>query len=183
MHMNRSTQRAIIFIGLLVIIVVIIIALTNPAAAPGPAPAPGPTRPPGSGATSVPKPLPPKPNVTPGPDDPTLFFFEPEDGDTTDNPVYVRIGNANLGSTTGPVVAHLLIDTGCVTPGQIIPTDDAHLRFDKGQIDRRVELTAGQHRLCLEASDENNIALDGPGMVQVIDINVPAPVPTESHAP
>lgn len=182
--MNRATQRAIIFIGLLVIIVVIIIALTNPAAAPGPAPAPGPTKPLGPGATSAPRPLPPKPNVTPGPNDPTLYFFEPQDGDTTDNnPVYVRIGNANLGGIVGPVVAHLLIDTGCVTPGQIIPTDDAHLRFDKGQYDREVALTAGAHQLCLQASDENNIALEGPGMVQVIDINVPPPVPTESHTP
>jgi hypothetical protein len=97
--------------------------------------------------------------------------------------VYVRIGNANLGGIVGPVVAHLLIDTGCVAPGQIIPTDDAHLRFDKGQYDREVPLTAGAHQLCLQGSNENNIALEGPGMVQVIDITVPPPVPTESHTP
>jgi hypothetical protein len=38
----------------------------------------------------------------------------------------------------------------------------------------RFTLPLGQHRLCIQASNQNDIALEGPGMTRMIDVTIQA---------
>jgi hypothetical protein len=61
--------------------------------------------------------------------------------------------------TAGAVVPgtghhHLLIDAGdSVAAGMIVPKDDHHLHFGKGQSETTITLAPGEHRLTLQFAD------------------------------
>ena len=57
-------------------------------------------------------------------------------------------------------------------PGETLTEDAQHLAYKQGRDRLALEVGAGQHRLCLQVANNSGIALDGPGMVQVIDIVV-----------
>lgn len=48
---------------------------------------------------------------------------------------------------------HLLIDTDLVEAGQVVPTDDKHMHFGKGQLETTLKLAPGTHRLTLLFAD------------------------------
>ena len=48
---------------------------------------------------------------------------------------------------------HLLIDSGFIKKGDVIPSDATHLHFGKGQTETEVALTPGKHRLTLQFAD------------------------------
>jgi hypothetical protein len=109
-----------------------------------------------------------KPNYTPGPDDPRIFFLDPLDGDTMSTSSSIRFGVSRLDLTGKQVF--LTIDRACAAAGEALTVDERHLAYERDQSSLPVDLTAGQHRLCLQVADNTGIALDGPGMLQVIDI-------------
>ena len=111
-----------------------------------------------------------KPNYTPGPDDPHIFFLEPLDGDSVSDTVAVRFGVSRLDLADKRVF--VVVDQACVTAGGAMPTDAQHLAYKQGLSSMALELSAGQHRLCLQVTDNAGTVLDGPGMLQVIDITV-----------
>ncbi len=166
MNNRLLSTRTIVFglavIGIAAILVVVLSSqpATRPAAVTTPA----------QSATRVPPGV--KPNFTPGPDDPAIYFFEPEDGDQVSSPVYMRIGVQNFNVNNGKVYAHLSIDVPCAAPGERVPTDDSHRFFDKAAFDMNVELSKGAHRLCLQATDKDGVAFDLPGLIEVIDVTV-----------
>lgn len=58
---------------------------------------------------------------------------------------------------------HIILDEGCVEPGEPIPsTDDdpAYLHFGDGATDAEIELEPGDHDLCLQVGDPSHIAQD-----------------------
>ena len=136
-------------------------------ASPGPAPTalPSPTP-----LTSAPQGLAPKPNFTPGPNDPQAFFLEPLDGALVVSPVLFRLGVANLKAPAGEFYFHIAVDMPCTAAGQPFPEDSSHVRLDKGAIDTKLNLPAGSHRLCLQLSTDGKTAPAEPGLEQVIDI-------------
>lgn len=122
-----------------------------------------------------PEPLatPEKNNVEVGPNDPQIFMQEPQDGDGVDSPFYLRVGIANFKIPPQYVTIHIAIDAQCTPAGGTIPEDDRHISFPAGKFDNpRFALSLGPHRLCIQAGNQDNIALDGPGMMRVIDLNV-----------
>jgi hypothetical protein len=173
MNASRFTTRQIvIFAGLLLVAGVVIILLTSTAPTPAP-PAPGGTAAP-DGIFG------PKPALTPADTDPRVFFFDPQDGDAVDSPVYVRIGVANFTIGGGAVHLYVTIDSDCVPPGQPIPEDDHHVSLGKDKVNTMLALPIGPHRLCAQAADAQGVALEGAGMIQVIDVNVNS-VPVTEH--
>jgi hypothetical protein len=129
--------------------------------------------------TTLPTPL--KPNVTVAPDEPQIYVLEPNDTETINPLVTLRVGASNFKLPLDNVVIHIAIDAPCTPPGEIVPEDAQHRRFDQGLITAPVlSLPAGQHRLCLQASGTNDIALDGAGMMRIIDVNVVVPPTTRS---
>jgi hypothetical protein len=56
---------------------------------------------------------------------------------------------------------HLLIDKPYVAPGQVIPADESHLHFGKGQLTTTLTLTPGPHLIRLQVGDGTHHALEG----------------------
>jgi hypothetical protein len=107
-----------------------------------------------------------------------VFFEEPKDGATVSRTAKVKMVAEDFTvEPAGEVRAghghlHVMIDTGCVSAGQVIPKDENHLHYGQGQTEAELELTPGTHRLCLQAADGAHIALDGDGMTDEITITV-----------
>ena len=107
-----------------------------------------------------------------------VFFTSPSDGATVTSPAKVTMGAENfLVEPAGPVRAgaghlHIMVDTDCVPVGKVVPFDDTHRHFGKGQLEAELALSPGTHTLCLQAADGAHIALAGAGMTQKITLTV-----------
>lgn len=107
-----------------------------------------------------------------------VFFTNLNDGDTVDSPVTVQWSAENFTiEPAGEVRAgaghlHIMVDADCVAAGQIVPADDNHLHYGKAQTEATLELTPGDHTLCLQAADGAHSALAGDGATQVVTITV-----------
>jgi hypothetical protein len=88
-----------------------------------------------------------------------VLFAEPKDGAVIKGPVKVvmvvegmQIKPAN-GVTEGTGHHHILINRDFMSPGQVIPTDDNHRHFGKGQTEAVLELPPGDYKLTLQFAD------------------------------
>jgi hypothetical protein len=179
MGMKQSTSRRVL-IGVGVIVLIVLVMVIVSSAGPQTPQRPGPQQPAVNDQPTKP-PTPLKPNVTVSPDEPQIIILEPSDGAFVTPLVSLRLGAANFLIPLREVVIHIAIDAACVAPGEIIPEDEIYRRFDQGLFQApALTLSAGPHRLCIQASSTNDIALDGAGMVRVIDVTVEIP-PTASE--
>jgi len=107
-----------------------------------------------------------------------VFFTEPMDKMTVSSPVKVTMGAENFTIEPAGTVKeaaghfHIMVDTDCVEVGQVIPKDDTHLHYGKGQTEAQLTLSPGSHTLCLQAGNGAHIALPGNGLTQKITIEV-----------
>jgi Domain of unknown function (DUF4399) len=62
--------------------------------------------------------------------------------------------------TEGAGHFHLIVDAACISPGEQIPADDAHVHLADGAGEIELTLPAGEHTLCLQAGDGRHAALD-----------------------
>lgn len=63
---------------------------------------------------------------------------------------------------------HVMIDTGCVEPGEAIPSDSAHGHFGDGSTSATLaEVEPGDHELCLQVGDGSHSALDATAEIAV----------------
>ncbi|MDP1819195.1 MAG: DUF4399 domain-containing protein [Acidimicrobiales bacterium] len=63
---------------------------------------------------------------------------------------------------------HLMVDAPCLEPGEVIPKDDAHLHFGDGSTETDLELSPGEHTLCLQVGDGAHEALPVTHLVTVV---------------
>lgn len=89
-----------------------------------------------------------------------VYFKNLKDGETVKSPFKVDMGIEGLKiDTAGAIVSgsghhHLLIDAGDSIPsGTVVPKDEHHLHFGKGQTSTEVTLPAGKHVLTLQFAD------------------------------
>ncbi len=88
-----------------------------------------------------------------------VFFSEPKDGAEFTGPVKVVLGVEGIAiKPAGEVVEgtghhHILINKGFIAPGQVIPTDNTHRHFGKGQTEASLDLPPGDYRLTLQFAD------------------------------
>jgi Domain of unknown function (DUF4399)/Penicillin-Binding Protein C-terminus Family len=96
----------------------------------------------------------------------SVRFVEPANGATVSSPVTVKMEATGLQIEPAGAVRegaghfHVIVDDRCSTPGQIVPTDDTHIHYGKGQREAQLTLSPGQHTLCLQAADGVHRALD-----------------------
>jgi hypothetical protein len=99
---------------------------------------------------------------------PSVAFTEPADGATVTSPVTVKMaatdyliepaGDGTVKEGSGHF--HVMIDTPCIAPGTVIPSDDTHKHFGMAQLETTLELPAGEHTLCLQVADAAHTATD-----------------------
>jgi len=89
-----------------------------------------------------------------------VYFKNLKDGETVKSPFKVDMGvDGEKIDTAGAIIAgsghhHLLIDAGDSIPaGTVVPKDDHHLHFGKGQTSTEVTLPPGKHVLTLQFAD------------------------------
>ncbi len=116
--------------------------------------------------------------VEEGAQSPSVRFAEPADGATVSSPFEVTM------EATGLVVEpsgeinqgaghfHILVDAPFVDAGAVIPTDDQHLHYGKGQTTATLELPPGEHTLRLQFADGAHIALEGEAYRDTITVIV-----------
>jgi Domain of unknown function (DUF4399) len=170
-----TTRHLISLVMVLGMVAALLIACGGPAPQPPAGSNPdGAVNAPGT-ATPPPEATPEKINVEVGPNEPQIFMLEPQDGSSLESPFFLRVGVSNLAIPISYVKIHVSVDKACTPAGQIIPDDDQHLSLPLGVMENaRFNLPLGQHRLCLQASNQNDIALEGPGMMRMIDVTIQA---------
>jgi len=96
----------------------------------------------------------------------SVRITSPAEGATVTSPVKVVMAATGFAiEPAGPPRAgaghfHVLVDVGCVTAGQPIAVGAAGINhFGKAQTEADLELTPGEHRLCLQAGDGTHVAL------------------------
>ena len=106
----------------------------------------------------------------------SVFFIEPIEGTVVSSPVDVAMGadgftiepaEEGVGENRGHF--HIMVDAPCVQARLTVGEDERHLHFGGGQSTARLDLTPGDHTLCLQAGDASHTAL---GIVDVITITV-----------
>jgi hypothetical protein len=122
---------------------------------------------------------PEKINVEVAADEPQIFMLEPQDGVKIHSPFYLRVGTSNLKIPMLSATLHINLDAPCLPAGETILEDTQHLSLPIGKWgEPRFKLPEGQHRLCIQVADSENVALDGPGLRRMIDVEILPALPT-----
>ena len=108
-----------------------------------------------------------------------VYFSEPKDGAEVKSPVKIVMNLEGMKlQPAGEVVEgtghhHLLINNDSMPAGQVIPTDDTHKHFGKGQTETELELPPGDYKLTLQFADGLHRSY-GPELSATIAIKVVA---------
>jgi hypothetical protein len=115
-----------------------------------------------------------------------VFFVSPSDGAEvkgalTDGKVKVpvKMGVANIVvQPAGEVVKgtghhHIIVDGAGIPLGTVVPKDETHLHYGKGQTEAELVLPPGEHSLTLQFADGIHLSY-GPALSSTIKIKVAA---------
>jgi len=97
---------------------------------------------------------------------PGVDFIQPKNGDTVAQTFAVKFAVKGMKiAPAGDMSAdtghhHLLIDTVDIAEGTVIPMDDRHRHFGKGQTETTLTLKPGKHTLQLVLGDHNHVPFD-----------------------
>ena len=108
-----------------------------------------------------------------------ISFVAPKNGQTVPATFKVQFGLAGMkirpagedvnDKTTGH--HHLIIDGAFVPEGQVVPTDDTHKHFGKGQTETEITLTKGKHTLTLQLADGAHVSY-GKNLSTTVEVTV-----------
>ncbi len=109
-----------------------------------------------------------------------VYFISPQDGDTVEGPVHIRMGLRGMGVAPAGVDAdntghhHLLVNKPLdeVDLDASLPFTDHKHHFGGGQTEGEVELEPGTHTLQLLFMDYRHISFDPPVVSEKITITV-----------
>ena len=88
-----------------------------------------------------------------------VWFCEPKDGAQVTSPVKVVMGMKGMTiKPSGKVVKgtghhHIIINGGPMRKGLVIPTDDMHPHYGKGQTEASLKLAPGDYKLTMQFAD------------------------------
>ncbi len=108
---------------------------------------------------------------------PGVDFIQPKNGDTVPQTFVVKFAVKGMKvAPAGDMTAdtghhHLLIDVPDVAEGEVIPMDDKHRHFGKGQTETEISLPPGRHRLTMQFADGAHRSY-GPQYRKTIEVNV-----------
>lgn len=94
--------------------------------------------------------------ATPAPEGARVFFESPKDGDTVSSPLHIVMGVEGIDIKPAGAVEegsghhHIIIGPAGIPEGQVVPADETHIHFGKGQTEADIELEPGSHKLTLQ---------------------------------
>jgi hypothetical protein len=107
----------------------------------------------------------------------SVSFVEPKDGATVTSPFKVKFAVQGMDvKPAGDMTAntghhHLLINAGAVKAGEVVPADETHIHFGKGQTETEVKLPPGNYVLTMQFANGLHQSY-GSGMSNEIKITV-----------
>lgn len=107
----------------------------------------------------------------------SVSFVEPANGATVSSPFKVKFAVSGMDiKPAGDMSAntghhHLLINAGAVKAGEVVPADETHIHFGKGQTETEVKLPPGNYVLTMQFANGLHQSY-GPGMSKEIKITV-----------
>jgi len=99
----------------------------------------------------------------PSPENATVYFISPSDGDVVSSPVKIQFGMQGMGIAPAGVEwentghHHLIVNAELPSLTDFVPTDDNHRHFGGGQTETSLELEPGQHTLQLLFADQDHL--------------------------
>jgi Domain of unknown function (DUF4399) len=107
----------------------------------------------------------------------SVNFLEPKDGAVVTSPFKVIftvngmevVPAGELKTNTGH--HHLLINTGSIPSGDVIPFDNTHIHFGKGQTETEVSLPSGKYKLTMQFANGAHQSY-GPQLSKSIEVTV-----------
>jgi len=115
---------------------------------------------------------------TPSPEGAGAYIISPANGATLSGSVTVRFGLRGMGVAPAGVPApgtghhHLILDASTPSLETVLPTDEHHLHFGKGQTEITLDLPPGTHTLQLVFADHNHVPHQPPLVSERITITV-----------
>jgi 3-oxoacyl-ACP reductase-like protein len=106
-----------------------------------------------------------------------VFFIEPLAGSTVASPVAIKMGVEGMTVAPAGTVApdtghhHLIVDGKAGALGEVVPADDTHIHFGKGQTETTLVLAPGGHTLTLQFADGMHRSY-GPELSSTIQLTV-----------
>ena len=85
-----------------------------------------------------------------------VYFKNLKDGDVVSSPVTVEMGVRGIEVKPAGMLAegsghhHIIIDKGGIENGAVVPADEKHIHFGKGQTETELKLSKGKHTLTLQ---------------------------------
>lgn len=107
----------------------------------------------------------------------SVSFVEPANGASVTSPFKVKFAVSGMDvKPAGDMTAntghhHLLVNATPVKAGEVIPADDKHIHFGKGQTETELTLPPGNYTLTMQFANGLHQAY-GPGMNKDIKITV-----------
>jgi hypothetical protein len=95
-------------------------------------------------------------HIGPVPEGAKVFFVSPKDGETLTSPVKIQMGIEGMEVQPAGKIQdgsghhHIIIDADPVTKGTLVPADENHKHFGKGQTETELNLAPGEHTLQLQ---------------------------------
>lgn len=95
-------------------------------------------------------------HVGPVPEGAKVFFVSPQDGATVTSPVKIQMGVEGMEVQPAGKIQdgsghhHIVIDADPIAKGTLVPADEQHKHFGKGQTETELTLAPGQHTLQLQ---------------------------------
>jgi len=113
-----------------------------------------------------------------------VFFVSPKDGDTVPATFKVEFGLEGMKVRPAGEDAtektsghhHILVDNeqGYIEAGQVVPKDETHIHFGKGETSTTLTLSPGKHKISLQLADGAHISY-GKDLSASITVTVEAP--------
>ena len=107
----------------------------------------------------------------------SVSFVEPANGATVSSPFKVKFAVSGMEiKPAGDMTAntghhHLLINATPVKAGEVVPADETHIHFGKGQTETEVKLAPGTYILSMQFANGLHQSY-GPGMSKSIKVTV-----------
>ena len=108
-----------------------------------------------------------------------MSFGEPAEGAKVKSPVKVVFklegmtvrpaGEDPLDGTSGH--HHIIVDGEPAALGEVVPADETHIHFGKGQLETELTLSPGKHTLTLQLADGAHRSY-GPSLSSTINVEV-----------
>jgi Domain of unknown function (DUF4399) len=111
------------------------------------------------------------------PENTGVYFVNLKDGDAVKSPVVIQMGISGMAvepagaNNEGKGHYHIIIDGSFVEKGQMVPKDETHLHFGKGQTVDTLALSPGEHTLTLQFADGMHMSY-GKDWSKTIKVNV-----------